>query len=79
MNIEPAAPVRAVSPPPRLKRAAPRPLEAGSERAGLSAKQAGGFAPLRSVRRFCALVGEIYVETLALRREMKRRYPHLDL
>ena len=79
IEIEPAGPVRAVSPTPRLERAAPRSLDAGSERTESGAKQAGAFAPLRSVRRFCALVGEIYVETLALRREMKRRYPHLDL
>ena len=67
IEIEPAGPVRAASPTLRL------------ERAGLGARQAGAFAPWRSVRRFCAMVGEIYVETLALRREMKHRYPHLDL
>ena len=69
IEIELATPVRAAS----------LPRDTGSDRVGLGATQAGAFAPLQSVRRFFATVGEIYVETLALRREMKRRHPHLDL
>ena len=67
IEVEPMAAVRAAPPTSRF----------GQARSG--AERAGAPAPLRSVGRFLAAVGEIYVETLALRREMKRRYPHLDL